>query len=569
MRLFEQYRERAMTQKRMRWWQSIRWRLALGSVGVMMLAMILLGATAIMAVLYYYGSDQKAQLNVLSENGTHQIGTEYSHQLSEGKTSVVALLRASAMTLPSSPQKNLREQAFVNVVLGTNNRIVYPAQTRVPLKQRTTQIRQIYDFIAKHLDSTQKGSDFIQFRSDLAQAQNGNVVSDTLGNNFIPQSFVMRPIFADGDPHHEIVGVLFVAPYSTINHSLPLYISNVGSVVLLALVVVALLAALGAILFARTITRPLENMTVATRQMAVGDYNVRVQGQAMGELGELATTFNEMAAQLHQDVEALREQELWRRELIMNITHDLATPLTAIAGLGEAMVDGINQTHEDYEATGRIIVRETLRLRRLVKDLHVMAKVEAGALHPQRISLRMAALVDETIAVLASEFERADVEPLNNIAFDLPQVEADADMITRVVSNLCDNALQHTPSGGQVMIDAQVQGAELLIAVTDTGKGIPLELLTRVFERFYRIDGSRQTQGGGGSGLGLSIVRAIVEAHGGRVWAENAPGMGARIVFTLPLVAAGQPSFADATTQPLQKIGLLAASQPGGLPTEM
>lgn len=332
---------------------------------------------------------------------------------------------------------------------------------------------------------------------------------------------------------------------------------------LLALVVVALLAALGAILFARMITRPLEKMTVATRQMAVGDYNVRVQGQAMGELGELATTFNEMASQLHRDVETLREQELWRRELIMNITHDLATPLTAIAGLGEAMVDGINQTREDYEATGRIIVRETLRLRRLVKDLHVMAKVEAGALHPQRTSLRMAALVDETIAVLASEFERADVEPLNNISFELPQVEADADMITRVVSNLCDNALQHTPAGGQVVVDAQVQGAELLISVTDTGKGIPPELLGRIFERFYRIDGSRQAQGGGGSGLGLSIVRAIVEAHGGRVWAENAPGMGACIIFTLPLVAAGQPSFADATTQPLHKIGLLAASQTG------
>ncbi|EFH90438.1 sensor histidine kinase [Ktedonobacter racemifer] len=558
-----------MTQKRMRWWQSIRWRLALGSVGVMILAMILLVATAILAILYYYDSDQKTQLNELSETRAQQIGREYSHQLSIGEASAAALQKASVMTLPVAPLKNLQDQTFVNVVLGANNRIAYPTQSKVSSKQlmRTAQIRAIYAFITKYLDPSQKGSDITQFRNDLAQAQNGDTVTDTLGNKLLPQSFIMRPIFTDGDSHHEVVGVLFVAPRSTVERSLPQYISNVGSVVLLALVVVALLAALGAILFARTITRPLEKMTVATRQMAVGDYNVRVQGQAMGELGELATTFNEMASQLHQDVEALREQELWRRELIMNITHDLATPLTAIAGLGEAMVDGINQTREDYEATGRIIVRETLRLRRLVKDLHVMAKVEAGALHPQRTSLRMAALVDEAIAVLAPEFERADVEPLNNISFELPQVEADADMITRVVSNLCDNALQHTPSGGQVVVDAQVQGAELLISVTDTGKGIPSELLARIFERFYRIDGSRQAQGGGGSGLGLSIVRAIVEAHGGRVWAENAPGMGARIIFTLPLVAAGQPSFADATTQPLQKIGLLATSQPGGSPS--
>jgi signal transduction histidine kinase len=560
-----------MTQKRMRWWQSIRWRLALGSVGVMMLAMILLVATAILAILYYYDSDQKTQLNEVSETRAQQIGREYSHQVSTGEASAIALQKASVTTLPVASLKNLQDQTFVNVVLGANNRIAYPMQPKVPLKQlpRTTQIRAVYAFIAKYLqDPSQKGSDITQFRNDLAQAQNGDSVTDTLGNKLLPQSFIMRPIFTDGDPHHEVVGVLFVAPRSTVERSLPQYISNVGSVMLLALVVVALLAALGAILFARTITRPLEKMTLATRQMAVGDYNVRVQGQAMGELGELATTFNEMASQLHQDVEALREQELWRRELIMNITHDLATPLTAIAGLGEAMVDGINQSREDYEATGRIIVRETLRLRRLVKDLHVMAKVEAGALHPQRTSLRMAALVDEAIAVLAPEFERVDVEPLNNISFELPQVEADADMITRVVSNLCDNALQHTPSGGQVMVDARVQGTEMLISVTDTGKGIPPELLARIFERFYRIDGSRQAQGGGGSGLGLSIVRAIVEAHGGRVWAENAPGMGARIIFTLPLVAAGQPSFADATTQPLQKIGLLATSQPGGPPSE-
>ncbi|GHO68517.1 hypothetical protein KSC_074090 [Ktedonobacter sp. SOSP1-52] len=556
-----------MTQKRMRWWQSIRWRLALGSVGVMVLAMILLVATAILAILYYYDSDQKTQLNELSETRAQQIGREYSHQLSIGETSAAALQKASVMTLPAAPLKNLQDQAFVNVVLGANNRIAYPTQSKVSSKQlmRTAQIRAIYAFITKYLDPSQKGSDITQFRNDLALAQNGDTVTDTLGNRWV---FIIRPIFADGDSHHEVVGVLFVAPRSTVERSLPQYISNVGSVVLLALVVVALLAALGAILFARTITRPLEKMTVATRQMAVGDYNVRVQGQAMGELGELATTFNEMASQLHQDVETLREQELWRRELIMNITHDLATPLTAIAGLGEALVDGINQSREDYEATGRIIVRETLRLRRLVKDLHVMAKVEAGALHPQRTSLRMAALVDEAIAVLAPEFERVDVEPLNNISFELPQVEADADMITRVVSNLCDNALQHTPSGGQVVVDAQVRGAELLISVTDTGKGIPPELLARIFERFYRIDGSRQVQGGGGSGLGLSIVRAIVEAHGGRVWAENAPGMGARIIFTLPLVAAGQPSFADATTQPLQKIGLLATSQSGALPSE-
>ena len=118
-------------------------------------------------------------------------------------------------------------------------------------------------------------------------------------------------------------------------------------------------------------------------------------------------------------------------------------------------------------------------------------------------------------------------------------------MLSRVLANLCDNALHHTPSGGSVTIEAHPVGQELAISVTDTGRGIPPDALPRIFERFYRVDGARQSRIGG-SGLGLAIVRAIVEAHGGRVWAENAAGAGARIIFTLPLQEAGQPSLSDA-----------------------
>src|SRR5205814_8097091 len=124
-----------------------------------------------------------------------------------------------------------------------------------------------------------------------------------------------------------------------------------------------------------------------------------------------------MATRLEKDVDELRKQEFWRRELIMNITHDLATPLTAIAGLGESLVDGVNQDREDFEATGRIIVRETLRLRRLVQDLHLMAKVEAGAMQPQSKILRPAAVGDEVLAGPAPGFERANWEPLHNVPF--------------------------------------------------------------------------------------------------------------------------------------------------------
>jgi signal transduction histidine kinase len=328
-----------------------------------------------------------------------------------------------------------------------------------------------------------------------------------------------------------------VTARSAADNSIAPFVASVSQVVILAALVVTCFAALAAIIFSRTITRPLARLTTAAQKLAAGDYSTQVPINAQGELGELAHTFNEMAAQLKRDMQELRQQELWRRELLMSITHDLATPLTAIVGLGESLVDGVNQSREDYEATGRVIVRETLRLRRLVRDLHIMAKVEAGALEPQPKTVRLATLVDDVLAVLTPEFERADVEPCNAIPYDLPPIEADPDMLTRVFSNLCDNALRHTPHGGTVTIEAQQRNNELAISITDTGEGIPPEALPRVFERFFRADSSRQSTTGG-SGLGLAIVRAIIEAHGGTVWAENVPGAGARIAFTLPVHAA-------------------------------
>ncbi|MGH2482229.1 MAG: sensor histidine kinase, partial [Ktedonobacteraceae bacterium] len=279
-------------------------------------------------------------------------------------------------------------------------------------------------------------------------------------------------------------------------------------------------------------------------------YKAQVKTKSYNELDELAHTFNEMATKLASDVNALQEQELWRRELIMNITHDLATPLTAIAGLVESLVDGVNQSREDYEATGRIIVREMLRLRRLVKDLHMMAKVEGGAVQPQWKAVRLAPLVDEVLALLATEFERVNVEPINALSFNLPAVQADPDMLKRVFSNLCDNALHHTPAGGNVVVDAMQHDDQLLISVTDSGEGIPTGALPRVFDRFYRADSARQAATGG-SGLGLAIVRAIIEAHGGTIWAENVPnGGGARLIFTLPLGFSQPTSITGAITVP-------------------
>src|SRR6266581_958786 len=517
---------------RIPWWQSIRWRLALGSMLVALLAVTLLALAAIFSVTYYYSVEQRASLDSLAAESAQQIGANYP---SSKDLSQAAALAFSTLAR-TQPNQN---QGYAAIVLNRFYDRVYPLPIAGP--QRA---------LAGLPKATQS-----RVRLAAIKAQQGIATDDDLSGGLVAslRPFVAEPIHEGGQSSAPVIGVLIMIPRSALSNTASPFLATTSQFVLIASLIVAVLAAIAAILFSRTITRPLAKMTNATRVLASRNYSARVQTGAQSELGELASTFNEMAARLEYDVNELHRQELWRRELIMNITHDLATPLTAIAGLGESLVDGVNQSREDYEATGRIIVREMLRLRRLVKDLHLMAKVEDGgmrALQPQWKSVRLAALVDEVLAVLAPEFERTNVEPMNSIAYNLPPIKADPDMLMRVFSNLCDNSLRHTPAGGTVTIDAIQRENQLVVSVTDNGEGMPTGALPRVFDRFYRVDFSRQAVTGG-SGLGLAIVRAIVEAHGGTIWAEKAPNSGARLVFTLPLASVEPASMNSAITMPI------------------
>ena len=516
----------SMPTVRVRWWQSIRWRFALVSIMIALLATALLAVIMLVAINYYYGVDLRQRLTAIADTTAQRIGVNYAQYGS--------LPKAINTVLPNTPSQNSQNSDYLLIILNTTTRppqLIYP---HFGVQRRGANFAAL--LLAITDPSVQKG-DYAKIITAITNARNGVPTVDDIGTRSpgsAPRPFVVQPIFYGGQSGNSVVGVLLVIPRSIADNTVPPFLMTIRLAIFMVSAIIAVLAAIVSILFSRTITRPLAKLTGAAHVLASGDYSARVTTHSQSEVGELATTFNEMATRLEKDVDELRKQEFWRRELIMNITHDLATPLTAIAGLGKSLVDGVNQDREDFEATGRIIVRETLRLRRLVQDLHLMAKVEAGAMQPQPKVLRLAAVVDEALAVLAPEFERANVEPLNNVAFDLPPAWADPDMLMRVFSNLCDNALRHTPSGGTVIVEARQQGNMLEVAVTDSGKGIPPEALARVFDRFYRADTSRQVRTGG-SGLGLTIVRAIVEAHGGTIRAENASQGGARFIFSLPI----------------------------------
>ncbi len=280
--------------------------------------------------------------------------------------------------------------------------------------------------------------------------------------------------------------------------------------------------------------------------MQGGDYAQRVVPPAsQDEIEHLSLAFNAMADTIEADVTELRRQEQLRRDLIANIAHDMLTPLTAVQGFSEALADDVITNARVRQETAQLIGREVQRLRRLVSDMQQMTSLEAGRLQFDFAPLNLYELVNETVAVIEFECNQAGITLRNEMSPWLPLVQADGDRITQVLLNLLDNARRHTPAGGTITIGAEPNERGLTVWVSDTGTGIDAADLPYIFERFYRADRSR-TGATGGSGLGLSIVKAIITAHGGTIRAQSEPGMGTRVLFTLPFASKTIPSIVEA-----------------------
>jgi histidine kinase len=273
-------------------------------------------------------------------------------------------------------------------------------------------------------------------------------------------------------------------------------------------------------------------MMKASQRIAAGDYRQRVQVPGQDELGALARAFNQMA-------ETLERTEQRRMELIGDVAHELRTPLSSIKGSMEGLVDGVLTADP---ATFLLVQREVARLQRLVHDLEELSRAEAGQVPLNPRAVAPAELVRAAADRLRPQFEDKSVSLHVDLPADgstelevLPQVRADPSRIIQVLLNLLGNALQFTPPSGQVTVRAWRDGRKVVITVQDTGIGISVEHLPHIFERFYRVDKSR-SRPGGGSGIGLTIARHLVEAHGGRIWATS-PGLdqGSTFSFTLPV----------------------------------
>jgi len=279
----------------------------------------------------------------------------------------------------------------------------------------------------------------------------------------------------------------------------------------------------------RQVVIPVREMMEASQHIAEGHYDerVRIPGNLSeaDELTQLALSFNRMA-------EKLAQTENRHRQLIGDVTHELRTPLTTIKGSMEGLMGGVLPPED---GTYQLIHREADRLARLVDDLQELSHIEAGAYAQNRQPVHSADLAATAVARLGLQFEEKGVALEIEIPSELPRVLADEDRLGQVLLNLVGNALQYTPSGGRVWVTANQREEEIEIAVHDTGIGLHLEHIQNLFARFYRVDKSR-SRAGGGSGIGLTIAKHLIEAHGGQIWAESGGiGKGSTFSFTLPL----------------------------------
>lgn len=304
-------------------------------------------------------------------------------------------------------------------------------------------------------------------------------------------------------------------------------LASVNDILLLAMLIGGLAALLLAVLFSFLILSPLKILTRVAYRMEQGDHSQRVTIKIGGELTTLGYAFNTMA-------ESLQRSEQLRRNMVSDIAHELRTPLTTIQAYLDAIED---QVIEPTPATIASLQEESLLLGRLVTDLQELSLAEAGQLSLHRQPLALKQCITVAVQSVQASARKKQISVSLALAEELPCVDADVDRVGQILRNLLKNAIIHTPSGGTITVQACEIRHEVQICVQDTGEGIAAHHLPHLFERFYRADASRSRKTGG-MGLGLVIVKRLVQMHGGHVGVQSTPGHGSQFFFTLPIVTA-------------------------------
>jgi signal transduction histidine kinase len=326
------------------------------------------------------------------------------------------------------------------------------------------------------------------------------------------------------------VGVALIAVFWTADR---MFVSDHDAGVLASLMLFAgVIGARISMLLADRTAHDVEQLEVGLETFAGGDLSHRILPAGPRELRDLAVSANVMAGELERMRNERDDADRARRNLIASVSHDLRTPLTSLRLLVEAIDDGVVEGPDETADALRRAKQHVTTLSTLVDDLFELARLEAGDISWTLSQVGVAELIDETVEAFRPQAEQKGLMLIEDVARDVSPVRGNPEKLQRVLYNLVQNAVRHTPQDGTVTLRAEPADGFVRIEVADDGEGIPPDQAEQVFDRFFRGgDGARN---GAGAGLGLSISRAIVEAHGGRIWIEPGNGRGSRVIFTVP-----------------------------------
>ena len=338
---------------------------------------------------------------------------------------------------------------------------------------------------------------------------------------------------------HEETGskyVVYIIDNKETVHSLNM---EIFSLILQAVLIGFVISIAISLIITKTLLSPIKGMTTAAGAMADGDFSTKITVESEDEIGILATTFNDMAKQIETMLEELKKAEVVRREFVANVSHEMRTPLTSIRTYAETISETQDMQHDTKEEFLRVIINESDRMAKIVQDLLELSRFDSGTsvLSIERFSIERS--VRDVYAAIALEAKKRNQELNLELEWKLPEIKGDHARIEQVLMNIISNALKYTPDGGKIDISGGSSEKDVWIKIEDTGVGIPQEDLTRVFDRFYRVDKAR-TRESGGTGLGLSIAKEIITKHGGEIDINSTLGEGTTITVTLPIEGAGK-----------------------------
>jgi signal transduction histidine kinase len=462
-----------LAKKLPRWRQSLAWRLSTIYLLTTLLIVLALSAIVYFSTAFYLDERLEAELTAQAD-----FYATYAAQLAPDERTLVGLAPTIVTLFAPQADLNVRFFAASTGALLAATQDIGPQPSRVALMK-------------------------LRYRSPTVFTQPSR---DLPHRRYAAQAVVVG---------NRTIGVVEVSRSTLATERFLATLRYILLVTILAAVATSLLVS---VLLARRMSGPIRDMEQATQHIAAGDLDVRLGDHPPDEIGRLAESINQMA-------ERLKHLEAARAQFISEISHDLRTPLTAIKGL---LVNLIDASKPGEQPSLEIAERETDRLIRLVNQLLDFSRWQGGRLELNRRLVDVSAIARAAATLSEGRARHRNVTLNSVVPPSLPTISADPDRLQRVILNLLDNAIKFTPSGGQVTLAVTQQEGDIEVSVQDTGRGMSDEEQNRAFEPYYGSEG-------GGAGLGLTIARAIVEAHGGRMGIESSLGQGTRVWFTFPL----------------------------------